>query len=60
MKLLDQLDDLGFRVVVVADCTAAQSAREQQASESLVFPLLGEMLWSGEFLALLRHSAAVA
>lgn len=52
--------DLGYRVIVLNDCTATKSEDEQQASERFVFPLLGQTLTFRDFLAQLKQKQAEA
>lgn len=47
--------DLGYKVVVLRDCTATKSDDEQEASERFVFPLLGQVTAFRDFLAQLRR-----
>ncbi|MBI2901551.1 MAG: cysteine hydrolase [Planctomycetes bacterium] len=48
--------DLGYRVVTLADVTATKSTEEQTASERFVFPLLGRVMTSIEFLDGIRRA----
>ncbi len=43
--------DLGYRVITLTDVTATKSQEEQEASEKYMFPLLGSLQTSEEFLA---------
>ena len=43
--------DLGYQVITVKDATATTSAAAQAASEDFMFPLLGSVITTEEFLA---------
>jgi|UniRef100_A0A7C3Z2T7 nicotinamidase-related amidase len=43
--------DLGFRVIVIKDCTATDTDREQLYAEEVIFPRIGTVMTSREFLA---------
>ena len=43
--------DNGFRVVVLSDCTATDTEREQKYAEEVIFPKIGTVMTSKEFLA---------
>jgi nicotinamidase-related amidase len=43
--------DLGFRVIVIKDCTATDTDREQEYAEEVIFPKIGHVLTAKEFLA---------
>lgn len=43
--------DHGFRVIVVSDCTATDTQREQDYAEQVIFPRIGKVMTSDEFLA---------
>jgi nicotinamidase-related amidase len=43
--------DLGYRVVVVGDCTATDTQREQDYAEQVIFPRIGKVVTADEFLA---------
>ncbi len=45
--------DHGFRVIVIADCTATDTEREQKYAEEVIFPRIGKVMNSDEFLAAL-------
>jgi len=42
--------DLGFRVLVIKDCTATDTQREQDYAEQVIFPRIGKVLTAEEFL----------
>lgn len=42
--------DHGFRVIVVSDCTATDTEREQKYAEEVIFPKIGTVMTSSEFL----------
>ena len=42
--------DLGYRVLVIKDCTATDTQREQDYAEEVIFPRIGKVLTSEEFL----------
>ncbi len=42
--------DLGYRVVVISDCTATDTEREQKYAEEVIFPKIGQVMTSREFL----------
>ncbi|HET7755138.1 MAG TPA: cysteine hydrolase [Anaeromyxobacteraceae bacterium] len=43
--------DLGYRVIVVKDCTGTDTDREQEYAEEVIFPRIGKVMTSAEFLA---------
>ena len=43
--------DLGYRVILIKDCTATDTDREQLYSEEVIFPRIGSVMTSGEFLS---------
>lgn len=43
--------DNGFRVIVVSDCTATDTEREQKYAEEVIFPKIGTVMTAKEFLA---------
>ena len=43
--------DKGYRVHVISDCTATDTAEEQNYVEKWIFPKIGKVMKSGEFLA---------
>ncbi len=43
--------DKGYRVTVLADCTATDTEREQSYAEEVIFPRIGKVMTSTEFLA---------
>jgi len=43
--------DKGYRVIVVADCTATDTAREQAYAQEVIFPRIGAVTTADEFLA---------
>lgn len=43
--------DHGFRVVVISDCTATDTEREQKYAEEVIFPRIGKVMTSAQFLA---------
>ena len=45
--------DLGYRVMVIKDCTATDTDREQLYAEEVIFPRIGTVMTSKEFLAAL-------
>lgn len=45
--------DLGYRVIVVKDCTGTDTDREQEYAEEVIFPRIGRVMTSAEFLAAL-------
>ncbi|MDF1537270.1 MAG: cysteine hydrolase family protein, partial [bacterium] len=45
--------DHGFRVMVLKDCTATDTDYEQKYAEEVIFPRIGKVLTSGEFLTAL-------
>lgn len=45
--------DLGYRVLVIKDCTATDTQREQDYAEEVIFPRIGKVLTADEFLAAL-------
>lgn len=42
--------DKGYRVTVLADCTATDTEREQKYAEEVIFPRIGRVMDSKEFL----------
>jgi nicotinamidase-related amidase len=42
--------DKGYRVIVLSDCTGTDTAEEQEYAERLIFPKIGQVMTSGEFL----------
>lgn len=42
--------DLGFRVLLIKDCTATDTQREQDYAEEVIFPRIGKVLTADEFL----------
>ena len=42
--------DNGFRVIVIKDCTATDTEREQSYAEEVIFPRIGKVMTSKEFL----------
>ena len=42
--------DLGFRVIVISDCTATDTEREQKYAEEVIFPKIGNVMIAEEFL----------
>lgn len=42
--------DLGFRVIVINDCTATDTDREQDYAEEVIFPRIGKVMTADEFL----------
>lgn len=43
--------DKGYRVTVLSDCTATDTEREQKYAEEVIFPKIGTVMTSEEFLA---------
>ena len=43
--------DLGYRVILIKDCTATDTDREQLYAEEVIFPRIGNVMTSAEFLA---------
>jgi nicotinamidase-related amidase len=43
--------DKGYRVTVLSDCTATDTEEEQSYAERLIFPKIGKVMTSDEFLA---------
>ncbi len=43
--------DMGYRVMVIKDCTATDTQREQDYAEQVIFPRIGRVLTADEFLA---------
>jgi nicotinamidase-related amidase len=43
--------DLGYRVILIKDCTATDTDREQLYAEEVIFPRIGKVMTSKEFLA---------
>lgn len=46
--------DKGYRVVVISDCTATDTQEEQDYAEEYIFPKIGEVMSSEEFLEALE------
>jgi nicotinamidase-related amidase len=46
--------DLGYRVIVIKDCTGTDTDREQEYAEQVIFPRIGKVMTSAEFLAALE------
>lgn len=42
--------DKGYRVIVIADCTATDTQKEQDYAEKYIFPKIGKVMSSEEFL----------
>lgn len=42
--------DKGYRVIVIADCTATDTEEEQKYAERLIFPKIGTVISFAEFL----------
>lgn len=42
--------DKGYRVIVIADCTGTDTEEEQKYAERLIFPKIGTVMSSAEFL----------
>lgn len=42
--------DKGYRVIVIADCTATDTEEEQKYAETFIFPKIGNVMLSDEFL----------
>ena len=42
--------DLGYRVIVIRDCTATDTDREQEYAEQVIFPRIGKVMTAAEFL----------
>lgn len=42
--------DKGYRVIVVSDCTGTDTEREQKYAEEVIFPKIGKVMSSDEFL----------
>ena len=42
--------DLGYRVIVIRDCTATDTDREQEYAEQVIFPRIGKVVTAAEFL----------
>ena len=42
--------DHGFRVIVISDCTATDTQREQDYAEQVIFPRIGKVMTGEEFL----------
>ena len=51
--------DKGYRVIVVADCTATDTDEEQKYAEKWIFPKIGRVMSSSEFLAALSEEQPV-
>lgn len=43
--------DKGYRVIVLSDCTGTDTEREQKYAEEVIFPKIGKVMTSTEFLA---------
>jgi nicotinamidase-related amidase len=43
--------DLGYRVIALKDCTGTDTDREQEYAEQVIFPRIGTVMTSTEFLA---------
>lgn len=43
--------DKGYRVIVLGDCTATDTEREQAYAEEVIFPKIGKVIKSSDFLA---------
>jgi nicotinamidase-related amidase len=43
--------DKGYRVIVVADCTGTDTDEEQNYAEQYIFPKIGQVMSSAEFLS---------
>ena len=43
--------DNGYRVLVIGDCTATDTQREQDYAEQVIFPRIGKVLSADEFLS---------
>lgn len=46
--------DLGYRVLVLKDCTATDTEREQKYAEEVIFPRIGKVMTSKEFLEAIK------
>jgi nicotinamidase-related amidase len=46
--------DLGYRVVVLSDCTGTDTEREQKYAEEVIFPRIGTVMTSDQFLAAIK------
>ncbi len=42
--------DKGYRVIVLSDCTGTDTAEEQAYAETFIFPKIGQVMTSDEFL----------
>ena len=42
--------DLGYRVIVIRDCTATDADREQEYAEQVILPRIGKVMAAAEFL----------
>jgi nicotinamidase-related amidase len=42
--------DMGYRVIVLGDCTGTDTQREQDYAEQVIFPRIGKVMTSDEFL----------
>lgn len=42
--------DKGYRVMVLSDCTATDTEREQRYAEEVIFPKIGKVMTGNEFL----------
>jgi nicotinamidase-related amidase len=42
--------DLGYRVIVLKDCTGTDTDREQEYAEQVIFPRIGQVMTSREFV----------
>lgn len=43
--------DHGFRVIIIGDCTATDTEREQKYAEEVIFPKIGRVMTADSFLA---------
>jgi nicotinamidase-related amidase len=43
--------DLGYRVIVIKDCTGTDTDMEQEYAEKVIFPRIGKVMTADEFLA---------
>jgi nicotinamidase-related amidase len=46
--------DLGYRVLVISDCTATDTEREQKYAEEVIFPRIGQVLTGSQFIEALK------
>jgi len=51
--------DKGFHVIVVSDCTGADTDEEQQHAVRFIFPKIGQVMTAAEFLAVVESPIAV-